>query len=73
MFIPQATSGIFGSLEIAKSNMQNGSAALLNILKTGEKRLRKEDVMRAKRIIKEMKPSIKAAEVALKEFEQIAV
>lgn len=72
MYIPTPTTSIFGSLEIAKSALENGRATIEHILETGEKRLRREDVARARAQIKAMEPNIRAFKVALKEFDAIA-
>lgn len=72
MYIPTPSTSIFGSLEVAKSALETGKNTLQNILSTGEKRLRREDVSRARAYIKAIEPNIRAVKVALKEFDAIA-
>jgi hypothetical protein len=72
MWIPDTKSGIFGSLEMGKTALEGAEAGINTLLLKGEKRLRKEDVQRAKNIIKPLEKYLKSIKVGLKEFEAIA-
>ncbi len=72
MYIPTQSTSIFGSLEIAKTALENGETNINVLLLKGEKRLRKEDVQRARNIIKPLEKYLKAIKVGLKEFDAIA-
>lgn len=68
----ETQTSIFGNLDTALSAIERGKNSLIKRLNEGKERMRKDDIIRARKYIKNIEPQIKNIKVALKVFESFA-
>lgn len=66
------TGSIFGALMQSESNIKIAKENLLKILNNPDRRLRREDIKRAKNYLKLVQKDCKVINATLKEFEGVA-